>query len=580
MKKFLRICLIACLIDQAVLAQAPVITTNPKDTSVCVGTDVTLSVMASNNPTGYIWQYNPNPVYNTWTAIQTTDPAYSGSNTNELTIHSSSVIPWKVGGGLRIRCIAANADGSSIPSPTAIVKIAQPHPDFAIYGEINACKESTSHFGAFLNLNIDSITWSYSGTGLTIHTGHTNNNSGQDSGITVDINDYTTEGIMTAIDSNTCGVYGPATFALTISPEQRNIAGIAGQQVCTSSFGPDMAGSKCAPIFHYAPSGANPVNVYLNGCVTLDPTVQSYGGVPYVQRHYTVNLPAGDPATSTATLTLYYTQEDFDAYNLARGSNPALPANPSDAAGIANLRITQFHGDGTTPGTYTGTTGEIDPDDSKILWNATDNRWEVTFDIIGFSGFYVSTRSLVPLPLTLTDFKGETNETGNLLKWTTATEQNTAHFEIQRHTPGSDFTALAKIPAAGNSHQPRNYQYTDNDVSNDTLSYRLKMVDLDGQSTYSKTVVLQHQTTDAYTVRMSPNPFHSSGTLDIIAPTAGVAILTITDLSGKQLYQQQMNVTKGNNPIGTRDIDYLRPGTYLLTLQTTNHRQTLKLVKY
>ncbi|HVW62893.1 MAG TPA: T9SS type A sorting domain-containing protein [Puia sp.] len=113
-----------------------------------------------------------------------------------------------------------------------------------------------------------------------------------------------------------------------------------------------------------------------------------------------------------------------------------------------------FHGTGTTPGTYTGTTGEINPDDDKIVWNATDNRWEVTFDVTGFSGFYVSTGSLIPLPLTLTDFSGQTTTGGNLLKWTTASEQNTAWFEIQRHTPGSAFVTIAKIPAAGNSHLP------------------------------------------------------------------------------------------------------------------------------
>ncbi|MBN9386112.1 MAG: T9SS type A sorting domain-containing protein [Chitinophagaceae bacterium] len=584
MKGFLRICFIACLFAHFHVAQGqvPVITSNPRDTSVCVGNDVTLTVAATNNPTGYVWQYQYHPTRSQWYDISPTKDGFSGQNTNQLTIHSGALNPYSV----RFRCIAVNAEGSSIPSTIAIVKIAQPHPNFTIWGQIPVCRSGTAYFNPGLNLYIDSVTWTYTGSGITIHYDHTNNNSPGDSVITIDFSDTATMGILSAVDSNACGVYGPATLAITISPELKTVAGAAGYgPVCGDNFSnrddPNSytIRSTCAPLIHITASGPHPLHGYVTSCVTVDSTVQSYGGIPYVQRHYNIE-PNEDPSASTATLTLYYTQSDFDNYNLARGSNPALPANSTDAAGIANLRITQFHGTGTAPGTYTGTTGEINPDDNKIIWNATDNRWEVTFDIIGFSGFYVSTGSLIPLPLTLTDFNGQTTTNGNLLQWITASEQNTAWFEIQRHTPGSAFTTIAKVSAAGNSRLPLHYQYTDNDAASDTLSYRLKMVDLDGGFTYSKTVVLQHVTDNAYAIRLSPNPYHNNGALSIIAPTTGTALLTVTDISGRLLFQQRVSLSKGNNPISTGDIDALPSGTYLLSLLVKGHRQTVKLVKY
>jgi hypothetical protein len=572
MDRILRLCLVVCIIvkNQVAVAQIPVITTNPKDTIVCIGSDVALSVVATNNPTGYVWQYNPDPSGNTWNTILTNDTEYGGATTNQLIVHTNALSIWLVGSVLRFRCIAVNANGSSLPSSTAVLKIAQPNPGFNIYGNQNLCKESSDYFTTNMNLNIDSVTWSFSGTGLTINTSHSNNNTSQDSAILISITDSTTEGILTATDSNACGVYGPATYPITISPEQRNIAGIAGLQVCASSFGPTMDGSGCAPIFYYSPSGANPVNVYLSACVTLDSAVQSYGGVPYVQRHYNIEPTGGDPSTSTATLTLLYTQADFDAYNLARGTNPALPTGPADATGIANLRVTQFHGSGTTPGTYTGTTGEIDPPDNNIVWNSTANRWEVTFSITGFSGFFLSTGSLIPLPLTLTAFIGQSTEKGNLLQWTTAEEQNTAYFEIQSST-GAAFTSVARVAAAGNSQLPLHYSYIDPVSAGSSISYRLKMVDLDGSASYSRIIALGAPGAFSYSIKASPSNYI------VTAPTPGSAILLVSDISGRQLYQQNVVLSKG---INTFPANSLPAGSYLLTLLADKQRFTTKFVRY
>ena len=51
----------------------------------------------------------------------------------------------------------------------------------------------------------------------------------------------------------------------------------------------------------------------------------------------------------------------------------------------------QYHGTGTVPGTYSGGTTLIDPNDANIIWNATTSRWEITFTVSGFSGFYLHT---------------------------------------------------------------------------------------------------------------------------------------------------------------------------------------------
>jgi len=322
------------------------------------------------------------------------------------------------------------------------------------------------------------------------------------------------------------------------------------------------------------PSGTNPVTGNIQSCVTVDATVQSYNGIPYVPRHYSLE-PSTNASTSTATITLYFTQSDFDSYNSARGSNPALPANPTDAAGIANLRVTQFHGTGTTPGTYVGGSGNIDPDDNNIVWNASASRWEVTFNITGFSGFFVSGSPIVPLPLTLTSFTGEQTTAGNQLHWTTAMEENTASFTIQKQTTGA-FEDIAQLPAAGNSHQLIQYSYTDAEKGD--ARYRLKMTDIDGKFTYSRIIALA-STPTGLSIHILPNPASQPRSLTIGSSSTTNAVLTITDMGGRRLREKHLTLQKGDNSLDPATLTSLPQGVYLVSVTTDQQQQTVKFIK-
>lgn len=139
------------------------------------------------------------------------------------------------------------------------------------------------------------------------------------------------------------------------------------------------------------PSGPSPVTNPVTNIVTVDSSVKVFNGTPYVRRHYDIT-PANNPATATATITLYFTQQDFNDFNAYLGNDNNLPAGPDDNAGKANLRIYQYHGFSASglPGSYSGSAVIINPDDDKIIWNTNALTWEITFDVNGFSGFFLS----------------------------------------------------------------------------------------------------------------------------------------------------------------------------------------------
>ena len=378
---------------------------------------------------------------------------------------------------------------------------------------------------------------------------------------------------------------------LTVTGNGTLAAVAGGAQVCSNALvqpaatqpsGTSFTDGSCNTIATILPSGLVPVSGNINTCVRIEDVVHTYHNLPYVQRVYDI-MPAVNGANATATITLYYTQAEFDAYNVARGIYPPLPNNSADAAGIANILITQFHGTGTYPGNYNGGVVDlINPVDSKVVWSGAPlNRWEITFDVNGFSGFYLHTSlTNTPLPISLVSFSGHNNGGNNLLEWTTSSEANSNYFELQRSTDGINFVKAANIPAAGNSSTAKNYNYTDNisAINSNLFYYRLMQVDISGQVKYS-TIVKIKLSIKGFNVEASPNPFADQLRVQIDATQKENAVITLNSLDGKKILQQNTALNKGSNAVLLDKLDNLAGGVYLLTVVTDTQKITVKVIK-
>ena len=197
------------------------------------------------------------------------------------------------------------------------------------------------------------------------------------------------------------------------------------QQYLSGSTTATFINSSCGLIASVQPIGLAGISGTTTASVWLDAPQPLH----YVRRYYEIT-PALNAATASGTVTLYYTQQDFDAFNAV--SVLKLPLNPADAENYkTNLLIEKRAGtsSGSTgrPNSYAGSPVEIKP--SSVTWNATDSRWEVRFSTNGFSGFFA--RTALPLPVTLVAFSGKNTPAGNALYWQTAAEEHNAGFEVQ-----------------------------------------------------------------------------------------------------------------------------------------------------
>jgi hypothetical protein len=408
------------------------------------------------------------------------------------------------------------------------------------------------HFDqGFINTNNSLVTT------LLDQSGSNNNGSLQNFALTGTVSNWAAGTV-----TGTCTVYSPP-----------GIAGVSGSQVCQSA-GLRLPGSfyidgSCNVIARVAASGASPVSGTINTCVTLDASVQRFNTQPYVQRHYDI-VPSTNAATATGTVTLYFTQGEFNAYNLARGSLPALPVNASDATGIANIRFTQYHGTGTAPGNYTGSAVLIDPLDVNIIWNSAAGRWEISFDVNGFSGFFLHTSSTNSiLPLQLQSFTGTWRAGINHLEWVTANEQNLRMFELQRSTDGLSYQTVATIQPAGSGSNRYGFNDDVAALHQSAFYYRLKIVDQDAVVQFGKIIKVSHSGIGELSIY--PNPVRSQITIATLDNSLLGTAIKMIDGNGKTV---RRFIAKQNGQ--TVDVASVQPGIYFL--QTVNG-QILKILK-
>ncbi len=222
-----------------------------------------------------------------------------------------------------------------------------------------------------------------------------------------------------------------------------------------------------------------------------------------------------------------------------------------------NLRITQYHGTGTAPGNYSGSSELINPNTGgSIIWNSSLSRWEVTFDVTGFSGFFVHTTVGGVLPVNLVSFSGISNGSYNKMQWVTAGEQNSDYFDLERSTDGITFSKTATIQAQNNSN---NNYYTYNDLrgTSNIYYYRLKMIDRDGAFKYSAIIRISSKQTSIISVY--PNPAKETITVSVSDTKLFKTDIRLTDMNGRLV--GIVNLTNLQQPV---DITRLNPGTYII----------------
>jgi len=190
--------------------------------------------------------------------------------------------------------------------------------------------------------------------------------------------------------------------------------------------------------------------------------------------------------------------------------------------------------------------------------------------------------SNTPLPVELTSFVASAKGNVVELNWQTATEKNSSYFEVQRKSEKNEWATVGKVNASGTTTESKKYSFIEKDVKGNAVTYRLKMIDLDGSYSYSKEVEVKVDVPVDFELSQNyPNPFNPSTTIKYAIPVDSKVRIDIYSTLGELVTTLVNDLQTAGNYSIAFDASRFASGTYIyrLTAGTTVMTKKMLLIK-
>ncbi len=284
-----------------------------------------------------------------------------------------------------------------------------------------------------------------------------------------------------------------------------------------------------------------------------------YAGLPYSvdgqmiqnyenEGYWSITPTGGDLNTAAYSLTL-------------RGNTLSTVTSPVDMLKLRIIKSTshtswEMSGIGSNAGTIGGVS------DFSIA----------NTGMTGFSFFNIGSGNANPLPVSMLDFSANCNDKSEVdVKWTTASEQNSEYFTVERSRNLAQWEFVTTTNAAGNSDYNIDYATSDSDPFSDVSYYRLVQVDNNGvESIYGPVSVACSDAENSMIV--FPNPTRGVFTVEVFS-TSEIAnsTLQVTDISGKVIANRVLDLKVGKNQVFFNELG-LQLGTYIISIQDSDNQ--------
>ncbi len=216
---------------------------------------------------------------------------------------------------------------------------------------------------------------------------------------------------------------------------------------------------------------------------------------------------------------------------------------------------------------YAGTfslTFEADGHYSRTIHNVTVNNNSATI-------LDVALVPTDPVPVELISFNAEVVGQNIYLKWQTATETNNSGFYIERSQNNNVlWTSIGFVDGQGNSIIPKDYSFTDMNLSPDLYVYKLKQIDFDGTYSYSDEIEVKILQPGNYTLEQNfPNPFNPGTTIEYHIPIKTKVNLKVYNSIGQEVATLVNKVKKAGIYKVKFDASNLSSGIYFYKLSAS-----------
>jgi hypothetical protein len=249
--------------------------------------------------------------------------------------------------------------------------------------------------------------------------------------------------------------------------------------------------------------------------------------------------------------TLWY---DADGDGIMDAGEEVLPGATIANYNPNNLHVS-FTGAGSTSFTFQyvsiDAAGKTDP---------TPNEYTVSW--------------LSPLPITLLNFSVKALGKTSLLEWSTSSETNNSHFNVQHLNGFGQWEFIGKVNGNGTTTAQHNYSLIHSNPINGMNYYRLEIVSKDNKIEYSKIVSVKFN--DINKILLYPNPTSNTVFISFEHSTENESLVKIFDMTGKIVKEEIVEKNTNQREI---NISSLAVGIYQVRILSKNTNEVYEFVK-
>ncbi|MEM9918498.1 MAG: hypothetical protein AAF990_10405 [Bacteroidota bacterium] len=175
--------------------------------------------------------------------------------------------------------------------------------------------------------------------------------------------------------------------------------------------------------------------------------------------------------------------------------------------------------------------------------------------------------------------KGAEHQIGNLLEWSTLSEENSELFVIEKSEDGLSYVNIGVINAGGEANAGEDYRFLDINASEKRAYYRLKQVDFDGTASFSQTVtVTKLLQNDFMVISMSNTTTNKIFDVSIDAVQEGALSYEVKSMRGETIKQGQQDLYFGLNDFSF-DLEDEQAGIYKIFFTKGEEQEMLVVQK-
>lgn len=202
--------------------------------------------------------------------------------------------------------------------------------------------------------------------------------------------------------------------------------------------------------------------------------------------------------------------------------------------------------------------------DKKVTIQFTGYNNNTTLGVIVDDVQLIQTQNAA-LPVHFVSFTGELRNNSAILTWKTENESNNRYFIIEKSVNGASFDSIGVVTASNRS--AATYTFADTKLSN-TNVYRIRQVDIDGASIFSKMIVLKKSVVNGE-LKVFPSTAISTVQYSLAVSEPTTLQVAVVDASGRTVLQQMNQVNAGSFQ-QSLNIQNLNSGIYYLQVKSND----------